>query len=57
MKKWVKEKKKKQLSAWYIMNINSFEGKVRIKFEFDFYFMSFWPVQLKLEHIEVLRFW
>ena len=38
--------RKKQLSAWSIMNINNFKGKVRIKFVFTFYFMSFWPVQL-----------
>ena len=30
VKKWVKERKKKQLSAWSIMNINNFEGKVKI---------------------------
>ena len=43
MKKWVKEgKKKKQLSALYIININNFEGRVKIKFVvFTFYFMSF----------------
>ena len=29
------------------MNINNFEGKVKIKFVFTFYFMSFWPVQLE----------
>ena len=39
------------------MNINNFEGKVKIKFVFTFYFMSFWPVQLQLKHIEILRFW
>ena len=27
------------------MNINNFEGKVKIKFVFTFYFMSFWPAQ------------
>ena len=36
MKKWVKERKKKQLSALSNMNINSFEGKVNIKFLFLF---------------------
>ena len=46
MKNCVKERKKKQLSAWSIMNIINFEGKVKIKFVFTFYFMSFWPVQL-----------
>ena len=33
------------------MNINNFEGKVNIKFVFTFYFMSFWTVQLELQHI------
>ena len=37
MKKWVKERKKKQLSALSNMNINSFEGKVNIKFLFLFH--------------------
>ena len=41
MKKWVKEGKKKQLSAWSIININNFEGEVKIKFVFTIYFMSF----------------
>ena len=39
------------------MNINDFEGKVKIKDVFTFYFMRFWPVQLELQHIEILRFW
>ena len=39
---------KQQLSVWSIMNINNFEGKVRIKFVFTFYFMRFWPVQLRV---------
>ena len=39
---------KKQLSVWSFMNINNFEGKVKIKFVFTFYFMSFWPVQLRV---------
>ena len=56
MKKWVKERKKTQLSAWSITNINNFEGKVNIKFVFTFYFISFWPVQLALKNIEILRF-
>ena len=30
MKKWVKDGKKKQLSAWSIININNFKGKVKI---------------------------
>ena len=29
MEKWVKKSEKKQLSAWYIMNINNFEDKVK----------------------------
>ena len=57
MKKWVRERKKKQLSTWSIMNINNFKGNVRIKFVFSFYFMSFWPVQIELQHIEILHFW
>ena len=36
MKKWVKERKKTQLSALSNMNIFSFEGKVNIKFLFLF---------------------
>ena len=57
MKKWVNEREKNQLSAWSIMNMNNFEGKVKIKFVFTFYFMSFWPVQVQLQHIEILRLW
>ena len=45
--------RKKQPSAWSILNINNFEGKVKIKFVFTFYFASFWPIQ----HIEILYFW
>ena len=39
------------------MNINNVEGKVKIKFVSTFYFMSFWPVQLELQYIEILHFW
>ena len=39
------------------MNINNFEGEVKIKYVFTFYFMIFWPVQLELQRIEILRFW
>ena len=56
MKKWVKERKETQLSAWSITNINNFKGKVNIKFVFTFYFISFWPVQLALKDIEIVRF-
>ena len=39
------------------MNINKFEGKINILFVFAFYFMSFLPVKLELQHIEILSFW
>ena len=48
--------RKKQISA-FIININNFEGKEDIKFVFTLYFMSFWPVQFELEHIEISRLW
>ena len=58
MKKWFKEVKKKSTFCMiYIVNINNFKGKVKIKFVFTFYFMRFWPVQLELQYIEVLCFW
>ena len=40
-----------------ILNINNSEVKVKIKYVFTFYFMSFWAVQRELQHIEFLHFW
>ena len=40
IKKWVKDKEKK-ISAWFVISINNFDEKVKIKFAFTFYFMSF----------------
>ena len=40
-----------------ILNINHSEVKVKIKYVFTFYFMSFWAVQRELQHIEFLHFW
>ena len=39
----------------YYQYVNNLEGKVKIKFVFTFYFMSFWPV-LELHHTEILCF-
>ena len=48
--------RKKHFFAWPIININV-EGKIKIKFLFTFYCMSFWSVQLELQQIEILCFW
>ena len=40
-----------------ILNINHSEVKVKIKYVFTFYFLSFWAVQRELQHIEFLHFW
>lgn len=31
--------------------------KVKIQFEFTFYFTGFWTVHLELQHIKILHFW